>query len=174
MPQSLPNEALGDAKGVNQARYHVEMTPESCSAVHPNMVPNAPNILQNMARYTFHMQRPRNLLFGDLQQTVLLLLSNICACTAESILHGLASTWRRRGWWWVSKAAPQLPTHWTLGTPKCTRRCRDVGAVPCNTNICGGQRQLTTHAQDHKKIIAHSCGNQILRTCGIQVRCNPA
>ena len=42
MPQSLPNEALGDAKGVNQARYHVEMTPESCSAVHPNMVPNAP------------------------------------------------------------------------------------------------------------------------------------
>ena len=27
----------------------------------------------------------------------------------------------------VSKAAPQLPTHWTLGTPKCTRRCRDVG-----------------------------------------------
>ena len=108
MPQSLPNEALGDAKGVNQARYHVEMTPESCSAVHPNMVPNAPNMLQNMARYTFHMQRPRNLLFGDLQQTVLLLLSNICLHCGEYSARSCKHR-RRRGWWWVSKAAPQAP-----------------------------------------------------------------
>ena len=60
MPQSLPNEALGDAKGVNQARYHVEMTPESCSAVHPNMVPNAPNMLQNMAKiHISHAEAPK-------------------------------------------------------------------------------------------------------------------
>ena len=34
---------------------------------------------------------------------------------------------------------------------------------PCNMQVCGGQRQLTTHAQDHTKIIAHSCGDH---SCG--------
>ena len=33
----------------------------------------------------------------------------------------------------------------------------------CNTQVRGGQRQLTTHAQDHTKIIAHSCGDH---SCG--------
>ena len=127
------------------------------------MVPNAPNMLQNMARYTFHMQRPRNLLFGDLQQTVLLLLSNICLHCGEYSARSCKHR-RRRGWWWVSKAAPQAPDSLVFSAPRSAREDAEMlESEPCNTQVCGGQRQLTTHAQDHTKIIAHSCGDH---SCG--------